>query len=109
MSASWILLDWSRVLNVFFLLSDSHSQPRAKTKLRDHSSATFVEKFLLEKEMFGSMLKVMPNLHLMTATFVENHSNLNLFLTIILSGNIQSQISDSSAEFAEKTSKHWLC
>jgi hypothetical protein len=45
--ASWFLSDWSRVLDEFFiLLSDSHSQPRAKLNLRKQSSATFMEKDL---------------------------------------------------------------
>jgi hypothetical protein len=46
-------------------------------KLRDRSSATFVEKFFLENEgkiILHSMFKVMPNLQFMNATFVENHS-----------------------------------
>ncbi len=72
-SASWILLDWSRVLNeVIFLLSGSHSQPRVKLHLRDHSSATFAEKFCLENKTFENTFKVMRS---MNATFVENFSN----------------------------------
>ncbi len=72
---AWILLDWSRVLNEFILyFSDSHSQPRAKTKLRDHSSATFAEIF----------------------------SNPNLAFELISPGFIWLQTSDSSAKFAGK-------
>ncbi len=71
MSASRILLDCSRVLNEFFLLLDFHSQPRAKTKLRDHLSATFVERFLLEEDTFNSMFEFMSNLQSMSAVFVE--------------------------------------
>jgi hypothetical protein len=107
-SVSWILLDWSRDFNEFVLLSDSHSQPRAKINLGDHSNATLAENFLLEKEIFESMFKVMPNLHFMNATFVENFLSLNQFLTIILSGSIQTQISDTSVEFAGKILKHWV-
>jgi hypothetical protein len=70
-SASWILLDWSRILNEFFLLSDSHSQPRAKTKLRVDSNATFAEKFFLEKLTFDHMFRCIARQNLLSVTFAE--------------------------------------
>ncbi len=90
-----------------FLLSDSHSQSRAKLQLRDHSSATFVEKFSLENKAFENTFKFMPNFHFMNAAFVENLSNLNLLLTIISTDSIQT--SDSSAEFVEEILKYCMC
>jgi hypothetical protein len=71
-SASWILLDWRKVLNEFsFSLSDSHSQTRAKLQLRDHSSATFAEKFFQRKLILLSMFGVMPKFQSMHVNFAR--------------------------------------
>ncbi len=74
----WVLLGFYWIVAEFlmrFLLSDFHSQPRAKRKLRDHSSATFAEKLFLKNGEFDSMFKIMPNLQCMNAAFVQNLSN----------------------------------
>jgi hypothetical protein len=74
-SASWILLDWSRVLNEFFFyFSDSHSKAQAKLQLRDHSSATTAEKFFLKNGKFESTFVIISSLQSISAKFAGNHS-----------------------------------
>ncbi len=73
-SASWILLDWSRVLKKFILLSDSHSPPRAKTNLGDHSNVWFAEKNLKQDKIWNSTQKFTATAETSNVRFVRKAS-----------------------------------
>jgi hypothetical protein len=72
----------AKFLMSFFLLSDSHSQPRAKINLKDHSSATFAEKFFLEKLTFDHMFRCIARQNLLSVTFAEKKLSQRLISVV---------------------------